>query len=229
MATGFMTLTAPVRRDNMKITWLGHAAFLIEVFDQKIIMDPFDEYVGYKIYNKVVDYVTVSHEHQDHNVAHLLSGSPTIIDTIGKHQHSGVEFTGIASYHDPEQGALRGENIIFKLSAEDINLVHLGDLGQVLNEEQLAAIGEVDILLIPVGGVYTIDAKEAVNLINRIMPKVIIPMHYKTPELTFALAPVEDFTQHFEVVVKKPYIEVSKSTLAQENRVILLDYLSWLT
>ncbi len=213
----------------MKINWLGHASFLLEVLNKTIITDPINEKAGYKVYNKRVDYVTVSHEHWDHNQVHALLGEPMVINTLGSYHSEGINFEGIASYHDPQQGRLRGSNIIFKINAEGINLVHLGDLGHLLNEKDIQALGEVDILLIPVGGTFTIDAREAFNLVNKLNPKLVIPMHYQTPHLSFQLAPVEDFTRHFDIVVKKPYLEISKNNLDQENKVILLDYLSWLT
>ena len=210
----------------MKIHWLGHASFLIKTGDKTIIMDPFDEEVGYEIYDKEVDYVTVSHDHWDHKGEHLLKGEPAIIDTVGDFVYPDVSFTGFASYHDKEQGSLRGTNIIFRVAAEGINLVHLGDLGHLLSEEQMKVLGEVDILLIPVGGTFTIDAKEAYELVNKLKPQVVIPMHYQTPHLSFQLAPVEDFTRRFDQVVKKPYLEVNKDSLAAENKIITLDYLS---
>ncbi len=213
----------------MKIYWLGHASFLIKTGDKTIIMDPFEEEVGYEIYDKEVDYVTVSHYHWDHSGEHLLKGEPTIIDTVGDFVYPDISFTGFASYHDKEQGSLRGTNIIFRVAAEGINLVHLGDLGHLLSEEQMKVLGEVDILLIPVGGTFTIDAKEAYELVNKLKPQVVIPMHYQTPQLSFQLAPVEDFTRRFDQVVKKPYLEVNKDSLAAENKIITLDYLSWLT
>lgn len=214
----------------MKITWLGHASFIINTLGKNIITDPFDDQVGYPVYNQEVDYATISHSHWDHDAAHVLKGEPHIIDTLGEHNYDGINFKGIASYHDPEQGSLRGSNIIFKIIAEDINVVHLGDLGHLLDEEQIQEIGTVDILLIPVGGTFTIDAKAALTIVRDLKPKLIIPMHYKTPHLSFELAPVEDFISKFEIITKKPYLEINKADLGnKENEVIVLDYLSWLT
>lgn len=226
MVTGITTLIGLGWRYKMKIKFLGHASFLIETKAKSIIMDPFDEEVGYKIYEKDVDYVTVSHDHWDHNGVHLLKGTPTIINTLGSHSYEGINFNGIASYHDQDKGSLRGENIIYKLEAEGISLVHLGDLGHLLSEEQMSALGEIDILFIPVGGTFTIDAKEAFDLVKQLQPKIVIPMHYQTPHLSFTLAPVEDFTSRFDIVIKKPFLDIKPTNLAAENQIIILDYLS---
>ncbi len=210
----------------MKITWLGHASFLIETAGKFIVTDPFNEEVGYPIYGGNVDYVTVSHEHWDHNAAHLLKGQPQIFTTVGESKVDKIRFTGIKSYHDKEKGKLRGENIIFKIQTPDIDLVHLGDLGHLLTEEQVELIGNVDILLIPVGGTFTVDAAEAFTIVERLNPKIVIPMHYDTPHLSFDLAPVEDFTKNFDLVTKKPYLQVNQDNLMEEKQIIVLDYLS---
>lgn len=210
----------------MKIKWLGHASFLIETLGKKILTDPIDEKTGYPVYTGEADYVTISHDHWDHNAVHILKGNPHIIKTADEYNFEGISIKGTSSYHDPEQGKLRGTNIIFEITAEDINVVHLGDLGQLLDEEQIGKIGTTDILLIPVGGTYTIDAKQALTIVEKLKPKVIIPMHYKTPHLSFELAPVEDFISNFEIVAKKPYLEIDKDALASKNyEIILLDYL----
>lgn len=213
----------------MKIEWLGHASFLIETLGKTIITDPFDETIGYQTYNKEVDYATVSHNHFDHNAVHLLKGEPQVINTLEEIQTNEIIFRGIASYHDSEKGLLRGSNIIYKIIAEDINLVHLGDLGHVLDEKTIQEIGKVDILFIPVGGTFTVDAKEALYIVDQLAPKIIIPMHYDTPHLSFELAPVEEFTSSCDIVTKKPYIEISPAAWGADKQVILLDYLSWLT
>ncbi|HZJ84724.1 MAG TPA: MBL fold metallo-hydrolase [Syntrophomonadaceae bacterium] len=210
----------------MKISWLGHASFLIETSDQIIITDPFNEEVGYPIYEGEVDCVTVSHDHWDHNAVHLLKGKPQVIKTAGEHEVNKIKFQGIKSYHDPEEGKLRGENIIFKISAEGIDVVHLGDLGHLLTDEHLDLLANVDILLIPVGGTFTVDAEEALTIVKQLNPKIVIPMHFSTPHLSFDLAPVEDFTKFFDIVTKKPYLEIKEGNLAGENKILVLDYLS---
>lgn len=210
----------------MRISFLGHASFLITTGDKKILTDPFNEEVGYPLYEGEVDYVTVSHGHWDHAATDLLKGKFTAITTSGKHDFGNIVFTGIKSYHDAEKGALRGENLIFIIEAEGIRIAHLGDLGHLLAADDIKKMGKIDLLLIPVGGTFTINANEAITIVNELKPRIVIPMHYDTPHLTFDLAPVEDFTQHYEVLVKKPELDINLDNLDKVNKIILLDYLS---
>lgn len=210
----------------MRINWLGHASFLIEAEGKKIITDPFDEKVGYPLYAGEVDIATVSHDHYDHNAVHLLKGNPVVVKETGHFSWGEINITGYPSYHDKNKGRDRGENIIYKISAEDISILHLGDLGHVLEDQTVKEIGDIDILLLPVGGVYTINADEAFTLAQKINPKIIIPMHFATPALSFALSPVEDFTSKFDYSVKKPYLYVSRKDLSSTGEVIVLDYTS---
>lgn len=210
----------------MKLRWLGHASFLIETDGKKIITDPFDENVGYPLYDEEVDIVTVSHDHYDHNAVHLLKGNPVVVKGDGNFSWEEINITGYPSYHDKNKGKDRGENIIYKIRAAEIDVLHLGDLGHVLEDKMVEEIGNVDILLLPVGGVYTINADEAFTLAQKINPKIIIPMHFATPALSFELSPVEDFTSKFDYTVKKPYLDVSRKDLNSAGEVIVLDYTS---
>lgn len=208
----------------MKIKWLGHASFIIETAGKKIITDPFEEKVGYPLYEGEVNIATVSHDHYDHNAVHLLKGNPVVVKGTGVFEFDGIKITGYPSYHDKNRGQDRGENVIYKISAEGLNILHLGDLGHILEDELIEKIGEIDVLLIPVGGVYTINAEEAFILANRIKPALIVPMHFATPALTFALAPVEEFTSRFDYTVKKPYLSVKKEELDGKGKVVVLEY-----
>lgn len=213
----------------MRIYWLGHASFLIETAQNKVITDPVNEKVGYPIYNQAVDIATISHEHWDHNAVEVLKGEPCIIKQAGEYEVSGIRIQGFQSWHDKVQGCERGANIMFKISAEGVDILHLGDLGHLLPSETLEIIGNVDILLIPVGGRFTVDALEAWELTREIDPAIVIPMHFSTPLLSFELAPVEAFTQYFDTVIKKNYLEVIPEDLNSRQRLIILDYASWLT
>ncbi|SHH07238.1 L-ascorbate metabolism protein UlaG, beta-lactamase superfamily [Thermosyntropha lipolytica DSM 11003] len=209
----------------MKITWLGHASFIIETGGKKIITDPFEEKVGYPLYAGEVDIATVSHDHYDHNAVHLLKGDPLVVKGRGVFELAGIKITGYPSYHDKRKGEERGENTVYKIESEELSILHLGDLGHILDDRMVEEIGRVDILLIPVGGVYTINAEEAFALAQKINPRIIIPMHFATPALTFTLAPVEDFTSKFAHTVKKPYLYLErKEDLPGETEVIVLDY-----
>ncbi len=209
----------------MKIQWLGHASFIIETQGKRIITDPFDKKYGYQVFSQNVDIATVSHEHLDHNAVHELHGEPRVIKGPGSFALDEITIKGIHSFHDKYQGKNRGSNIMYKISSEGLNLLHLGDLGQILTNGQLAEIGEIDVLLIPVGGNYTIDAKDALTVVKQINPRIIVPMHFKTAHVTIDLAPVEAFTCQFERCVKKDYLELNKQDLSAEPLVIVLDYL----
>lgn len=209
----------------MYIKWLGHASFIIEIAGKKLITDPFDSNLGYPVYDQNVDIVTVSHEHWDHNAADILKGDPIVIREPGVFELGEVTIKGIESFHDKNSGNDRGENTIYKISTENIDLVHLGDLGHLLNQQQIDLIGNTDILLLPVGGTFTIDADEAFAIVKQLHPRVVIPMHFNTPHLSFDLAPVEAFTAKFDKTVKLPFLEITSEDIKNNLEVIVLDYL----
>ena len=213
----------------MKITWLGHASFLIESEGKKLISDPFDEKLGYPLMEEVVEVATVSHGHWDHCAVSRLKGNPIKIQATGEFNAAGFKISGFPSYHDQSEGKQRGSNIIFRIEAEGITILHLGDLGHQLGPEQYRTLGQIDILMIPVGGKYTVDAREAYEIVQAIKPKLVIPMHYNTPHLCFSLAPVEEFTCQFEQVIKQPYLEINRDNLPETMEIIVLDYSSRLT
>jgi L-ascorbate metabolism protein UlaG (beta-lactamase superfamily) len=210
----------------VKIWWRGHASFLIETEGKRIITDPFNAELGYPLTPVEADLVTVSHEHWDHNATETIGGNPQIIRGTGSVQVGGIEFQGVAAHHDHSRGRERGPVTIFRISAEGLNLVHLGDLGHILSAEQVREIGAVDILLLPVGGKFTIDAQEAVQIVSLLQPKIIIPMHYATPHLSFSLAPLEKFTSHYDQIIKKPFLEAHPDELGPGLKIIVLEYLS---
>ncbi|WMJ79826.1 MBL fold metallo-hydrolase [Clostridium sp. MB40-C1] len=178
----------------MKITWLGHSSFLIEDSKgRKLLTDPFDESVGYKTFDEKVDLVSISHHHFDHDYIANLKGDPKIIDKIGLFNLCDIPLKGIPSFHDDVKGAKRGENIIFVFEIDEYKICHLGDLGHDLSQDCIDEIGDTDLLLIPVGGNYTLDGKTAAKVAKRINSKIVIPMHYKTPHLSFPLEGVENF------------------------------------
>lgn len=183
----------------MKITWLGHACFLLE--DSKgrtLLTDPFDTTLGYETYKGSPDVVTISHQHFDHNYSSELKGNYKVVDKIGMFHVCDIPIKAIPSYHDKDKGAKRGDNIIFSFKMDDYTLCHLGDLGHTLSNDDIAAIGNVDILFIPVGGNYTIDGKEAAEVTKKINPKIVIPMHYKTSQVSFPLDGVEKFLMYMK-------------------------------
>ena len=163
----------------INVQYHGHSCFRIQFGDGlTVITDPYTK-VGYELPKGLqADVVTVSHGHFDHNYVAAIS-CETILTTAAPCRMNGVTFEGITTYHDPEQGKLRGLNTVFKFSGEGITICHLGDLGEACSQALLDEIGKVDVLLIPVGGTYTIDAKQAREYIDKIAPKIAIPMHYR--------------------------------------------------
>jgi len=180
----------------MRIKWLGHDSFMITSDTGiKIITDPYktDEKIRYGEIDESADIVTVSHEHSDHNNVTAVKGNPEVVRETAKVK--GVEFRGIPTYHDSVQGQQRGKNTIFCFEVDGIRICHLGDLGHSLSDKQLAELGEVDILLVPVGGYFTIDAEVASQICDRLAPGVVIPMHYKTNKCFLSIAGVDEFLQ----------------------------------
>ncbi len=180
----------------MKIKYLGHAAFVITSNKGvKIITDPYETGPGltYGEITESADIVTVSHGHHDHNNVAAVKGNPEVVSRAGRSMVKGIELKGIASYHDDAGGSLRGDNIIFCFEMDGVRVCHLGDLGHRLDDKQLKEIGSVDVLLIPVGGFYTIDAEVATEVCNQLKPRVIIPMHYKTEKGIPGIFGVEGF------------------------------------
>jgi L-ascorbate metabolism protein UlaG (beta-lactamase superfamily) len=216
----------PRRKGKMKIKWKGHACFFIECSGKIIVTDPFADSYGYPPLRERADLVTVSHDHNDHNAWQNLSGNPLVINQAGDFDLGEISIQGVASYHDQKQGALRGRNIIYRIKAEGLTLAHLGDLGHILSPAQVEALGKIDILLLPVGGTYTIDAEQAGQVLEQIGPAIVIPMHFKTPAIKLPIAPVEAFISKFARVVKKPFLDITGEDLQGATRVIVLDYLS---
>jgi len=182
----------------MKIKWLGHASFLITADSGvKIITDPYEPIMGmnYKPIDESADIVTVSHGHGDHNNVTAVQDNPQVVDKSTPVEVKGIKFIGIDTYHDNSGGSERGANVIYCFETDGIKVCHLGDLGHMLNDEQVATIGKVDVLMAPVGGNFTIDAGTANIVIEKLRPSVVIPMHFcndRCPD--FPVAGVDDFT-----------------------------------
>ncbi len=180
----------------MKVKFLGHAAFKItSEAGVSIITDPYErgEKINYGAINEPADIVTVSHEHADHSNAAGVPGKPRVIKGAASAEVNGIKIRGLASFHDEEKGKKRGNNVVFCFEIDGMRVCHVGDLGHQLTNAQIVEMGRVDILMVPVGGFYTIDSNAATRLCNAVAPKVIIPMHFKTPKCGLPIAPVDDF------------------------------------
>ena len=216
----------------MKIKWYGHSAFLITSDDGvKIVLDPYESggYNGALAYGKIsdkADIAVTSHEHADHADTKSLPGSPQILKEGGTHAIKGISFKGIATFHDPSKGSERGTNTIFTFTVDGVKVCHLGDLGHGLTDKEVAEIGPVDVLLIPVGGYFTIDAQQATRVVEQIKPKVVIPMHYKTEKCDFPIAPVDDFLKGKTAPRRPKASEVtySKASLPSKMEILILEH-----
>ena len=212
----------------MTIKFLGHATFLITSDDGvRIITDPYEPggfggQIGYGPITDEADIVTVSHDHADHNYVQGVPGNPVVVTSSG--DVSGIDFEVTESYHDDAQGARRGLNRIFCFEVDGIRVCHLGDLGHLLSTEQVASVGRVDVLLIPVGGTFTLDAAQATEMVGQLQPMAVVPMHHKTPKAGFPIALVKEFLAGKDGVelVEGPEISISSADLGPEPRIVVL-------
>ena len=214
----------------MKIQWYGHASFLITSDDgTKIITDPYepgayDGGIAYKPIDDAADIVTVSHDHADHNYVQGIKGNPVVVKGPGTHEAKGISFKGIATYHDPSEGKERGENTMFVFTVDGVTLCHAGDLGHILSPEQVKELGALDVLLLPIGGVFTLDSNEATEVMDLVKPKILVPMHFKTPGCGFPIADVEEFLKGKSSVerIEGSEFSVSKEQLPDATRIVVL-------
>jgi L-ascorbate metabolism protein UlaG (beta-lactamase superfamily) len=209
----------------MKVKWLGHSSFLITSDDGiTIITDPYKSGgdLGYTSITEKADIVTVSHDHFDHNNVSSVRGNPDVI-TEAK-ETKGIAFRGIHSYHDEDEGSKRGKNTIFCFRVSSLTLCHLGDLGHTLSDGQITEIGNVDVLFIPVGGYFTIDAGIASEICTKLQPSVVVPMHYKNDRCSFPIAGVDDFLAGKEDVrrLNSSEVEFRAGELPDKTRIIVL-------
>ncbi len=211
----------------MKIEYFGHSCFkLTESTGTSIVCDPYDSSIGYELPEIEADAVTVSHRHYDHDNVAAIGGHPKVIDSECSLELSGVEINAIKSFHDGQRGKLRGENLIFKFRMDGIDVCHLGDLGEACSSELIDLILPVNVLLIPVGGTYTIDAEMAKEYVERIMPDVVIPMHYRGKGCKLDIDKVDGFLDGFESDCIEDNdvdeIELMRSDLSGETKVVVL-------
>ncbi len=206
----------------MIITWTGHSCFKIQdkagSDGTTLATDPFDKSIGLKAPSFEADIVTISHDHYDHNNIKAIRGNPFVINGAGEYDVKGVTIYGVESYHDNQEGKERGNNIIYRIEMSDISITHLGDLGHVLDNKQLDVLAGTDILLIPVGGKYTVDAKKAVEVIAQIEPRIVIPMHYRVPGLKLDIDRVEKFIKEIGIKpTEEEKLKISKKDLPAED------------
>lgn len=210
----------------MKIKYFGHSCFLIT--DNRgvmIVTDPYDSSVGYNMPDLTADIVTISHNHFDHNYKSGVRGKFELINKVGNFYVKDINIRGVLTYHDSEGGKKRGENIVYTYDVNGIKFCHLGDLGHLLNSDQLLEIGGVNVLFIPVGGNFTIDAEEASMVVDQIKPDIVIPMHYKTPESSLSIEAVDGFLKKMGGGEKVSNIlEIKKDMFDGNRKVYVLEY-----
>lgn len=215
----------------MDIYYLGHSSLKIRGKNAVIVTDPFDEtMVGMKFpKHTTCDIVTVSHSHDDHNCIKVIEGAPYVIQGPGEYEVKGAAVTGIATYHDNQKGAQRGKNTMYRIEIDGVTILHAGDLGHPLADDDLEHIGNIDIFFVPVGGVYTIDAKQAAAMVHEVDPAIVIPIHYGRPELnqkTFGkLLGIDVFLKEMgkQEMLAQSKLSITKDKLPEEMHVVVLE------
>jgi len=203
------------------ITWYGHACFKIQSGDLIVVTDPFAKDIGLTPPRMRADIVAVTHGHFDHNNAQSLGGEPFMITGPGEYEIKGAYIRGVETFHDAQSGALRGLNTIYTIRIEDLTIAHFGDFGEDgLRPETADELGSVDVLMIPVGGVYTIDGKTAAKIVKQIEPRFIIPMHYAVKGLSFKLDGVDQFLKEMGAGMPEPVekFTIRKKDIAPEEK-----------
>lgn len=215
----------------MDITYLGHSAFKLKTSTATVLTDPYSSQIGWSMPTTSAHIITVSHDHDDHNATGAVKGTarrdqPFVIDHPGSYELEGVSVFGTTTYHDDQGGQERGQNIVFKILIGGVAVCHLGDLGHTLTEAQLKDIGPVDVALVPVGGHFTIDAKQAVSVISQLEPSYVVPMHFKTAQHAAWFDPVTDLTAFLQEYGLEPAtatsLKVEPSSFPDETELVLL-------
>ena len=211
----------------MRIKWLGHACFLItSKGNLRVITDPYavGGGINYSLITESADVVLVSHDHDDHNNVSAVQGKPELVKGNGDKFVKGIRFRGVATSHDASQGSQRGPNTAFCFAIDDLKLCHLGDLGHVLSPLQVTEIGAVDVLFVPVGGFFTIEATVANQVCGQLKPKIAIPMHFKTPKCAYPIASVDGFLKGRKDVrkVAGSEVEFEREKLPTATEIVVL-------
>jgi len=216
----------------MKLKWYGHSAFrLTDSRGINVIMDPYepgcyDGGIGYDAIHEGAEIVTCSHSHPDHCYHQGISGNPLVITRPCAQVIRQIKIEGVGAWHDKSNGKERGPVVVFKVVMDDVRVCHLGDIAHLLPEKDLNYLKPIDVLMIPVGGHFTIDAEEAAEMVRLLQPKIIIPMHYKTPKCDFPIAPENAFTSKFPKVkhINTSEVDINRDNIPQEPEIWNLTY-----
>lgn len=216
----------------MKITWLGHSSYkLEESTGTTIVTDPYHQYVGYEMVDVEPDILTISHNHKDHNCMDHIKGEPTILTKAGFYEIDGVHIMATKTFHDETNGSQRGNNIMFKFRMDGVDVLHMGDIGEECNVLLVEKVMPVNILMIPIGGVYTINPEQAKEYVDKLMPDIVIPMHYKTKDCEFELARLNEFLELFDeeniIYSESNTVEFDRADFdGESSKVLVLDKIS---
>ena len=212
----------------MEITWLGHSCFRIKGKEVTLITDPYDDSIGYSLGKPKANIVTSSHPHPGHSFVAGVGGEPRFVHGPGEYEIAGVFINGISTFHDSEKGKSSGKNTVYLIEMDEVTVCHLGDLGHALSSEEAEEISGVDVLMVPVGGLSTIDAATAAEMVRLLQPRIVIPMHFQTEAVNFKLEPVDTFLKEMGLkgASPQPRLSITKTSLSEEMQVVVLDYRS---
>ena len=210
----------------MEITWLGHCCFRVRAKEATVVTDPCDKTTGYSLGRPTGDLVTVSIDDPAHNYVAGVAGDPRVIDGPGEFEIAGASVAGVTTYRDREKTATSGRNVAYVIELEELRICHLGGIGHVPTSDQVEEIGNVDILLVPVGGGDSLDASSAAETVNLLEPKLVIPMHFKTDIEKRQLDPLDRFLKEMGAKSTETHakIAVTRSSLPEGTQVLILDY-----
>jgi L-ascorbate metabolism protein UlaG (beta-lactamase superfamily) len=213
----------------MELTWLGHSCFRLRGKDATLITDPPSPATGYSLGRITADIVTISHQHVGHNYVKGIGGDPKVVSGPGEYEISQILITGVQTFHDDEKGQRLGRNTAYLITMDDVQICHLGDLGTLLDDNAQEALVGADVLLVPVGGGNSLTAGQAAEVVAQIEPRIIIPMHYATPNYRpgdVMLDPLDNFCHEMGVEITEPLPKavITKATLPAETQVLILGY-----
>ncbi len=208
----------------MEIDWFGHSCTRLRTREATVVNDPYEKTIGLSFPRPRADIVTISHNHAGHDYADGVRGEPKIVNSPGEYEISGVFLTGVQTYHDKRSGKDRGKNTAYVINIDGLNVCHLGDLGHVPTQAQAESFGNVDILLIPVGGGGALNASDATEVVSLFEPQIVIPIHYRVPDLAVKLDSVDKFIKEMGITApeKVETLKVTKDSLPKETQVVLL-------
>ncbi|MBM3167404.1 MAG: MBL fold metallo-hydrolase [Chloroflexi bacterium] len=210
----------------MDINWLGHSCFRIKGKEAVLVTDPCHPSIGYALGKLQADIVTVSHFHPGHSYTEAISNDFKVVNSPGEYELKGIFITGMTTFHDSEKGCKLGKNTVYLIECDSMTLCHLGDLGHLPDSDLMEALGEIDVLFLPVGGVTTIGGATAAEIVRGLSPKVVIPMHYRTSVLVGELEPADKFLKELGLkeIVSQPKLSVNRANLPPTTQVVVLDY-----